>query len=105
MSIGGAKYFVTFIDDSTRWSEVYLLGKKSAVLSAFKLYKSHAERLTGEHKVVEARDVKFVPKEEPKQFHQKVELEVEDTHSNAKSPVTTEFYTYLPATHETLTGA
>lgn len=46
-SIGGAKYFVTFIDDRTRWCEVYLLGKKSVVLSAFKLYKSYAERFTG----------------------------------------------------------
>lgn len=46
-SLGGARYFVTFIDDCTRWCEVYLLSKKSGVLDAFKAFKSLAEKQTG----------------------------------------------------------
>lgn len=42
-TLGGAKYFVTFIDDSTRWVEVYFLKEKSGVFEAFKLYKQFAE--------------------------------------------------------------
>lgn len=47
-SIGGAKYFVTFIDDKSRWSEIYFLKKKSDVFEAFQNFKSHAENHTGE---------------------------------------------------------
>lgn len=43
----GAKYFITFIDDSTRWCEVYFLSTKAKALEAFKIYKSHVENLTG----------------------------------------------------------
>ncbi|KAJ0181803.1 hypothetical protein K1T71_002525 [Dendrolimus kikuchii] len=45
--IGGAKYFVTFIDDCTRWCEVYFLSAKNKALEAFKVYKSHVENMTG----------------------------------------------------------
>ena len=38
-SIGGAKYFVTFIDDHTRWREVRFIKKKSDVFEAFRSYK------------------------------------------------------------------
>lgn len=33
-----AKYFVTFIDDCSRWCEVYFLREKGCVLDAFKMY-------------------------------------------------------------------
>lgn len=46
-SKSGARYFVTFIDDSTRWCEVYFLKTKDKALEAFKLYKSSVERYTG----------------------------------------------------------
>uniref|UniRef100_W8B6G9 Retrovirus-related Pol polyprotein from transposon TNT 1-94 n=1 Tax=Ceratitis capitata TaxID=7213 RepID=W8B6G9_CERCA len=46
-SIGRARYFVTFIDDCTRWCEIYLLRQKSDVFEAFKLYQSFMERQTG----------------------------------------------------------
>ncbi|KAK4380871.1 Retrovirus-related Pol polyprotein from transposon TNT 1-94 [Sesamum angolense] len=37
---GGKKYFITFIDDCTRYSYVYLLRSKDEALEAFKLYKN-----------------------------------------------------------------
>lgn len=46
-STGRAKYFVIFIDDCTRWCEVYFLRCKSGVLEAFKLYQQLVERQTG----------------------------------------------------------
>ena len=46
-SANGARFFVTFIDDSSRWCEVYFLKQKSGVCDAFKHYKGFAERQTG----------------------------------------------------------
>ncbi|KMQ90721.1 retrovirus-related pol polyprotein from transposon tnt 1-94 [Lasius niger] len=46
-SANGAKFFVTFIDDCSRWCEVYFLKEKSGVCDAFKHYKSFVERQTG----------------------------------------------------------
>lgn len=46
-SKSGAKYFITFIDDSTRWCEVYFLKTKNKALEAFKLYKNYVEKFTG----------------------------------------------------------
>jgi len=46
-SIGGAKYFVTFIDDSSRYTEVAMLRNKSDVIQAFKNYKQRVENQTG----------------------------------------------------------
>lgn len=43
-SIGGAKYFLTFINDYSRWTEIYFLRQKSDVLNSFKEYKSRVER-------------------------------------------------------------
>jgi len=37
-SLGGNKYFVTFIDDYSRYAKVYLMKEKSEVLSHFKNY-------------------------------------------------------------------
>lgn len=42
-SIGGKKYFVTFIDDFSRYCYVYLLHSKDETLDKFKVYKSEAE--------------------------------------------------------------
>lgn len=46
-SIGKAKYFVTFIEDSTRICDVKFLKRKSDLLEAFKSYKTMIENKTG----------------------------------------------------------
>ena len=46
-SLGSAKYFVTFIDDSTRYTETVMLRQKSEVFEAFKKYKRRIEKETG----------------------------------------------------------
>lgn len=46
-SIGGAKYFLTFIDDFTRKYFVYFLRLKSDVLATFKDFKQLVENQTG----------------------------------------------------------
>ncbi|CAK9804033.1 Retrovirus-related Pol polyprotein from transposon TNT 1-94 [Anthophora plagiata] len=46
-SLGGARYFATFIDDKTRYTEVAVLKEKSEILSAFKAFKTRAEKQTG----------------------------------------------------------
>lgn len=46
-SLGGAKYFVTFIDDRSRHIEVAMLKKRSDVITAFKTYKKYAEKEIG----------------------------------------------------------
>lgn len=46
-SIGGAKYFATFIDDKTRYTEVIMLKNRSDILDAFKNYMLRAEKETG----------------------------------------------------------
>ncbi|KAF7763798.1 hypothetical protein Agabi119p4_8335 [Agaricus bisporus var. burnettii] len=43
----GYKYWITFIDDSTRFRAVYLLKAKSEAFEAFKVYKSWAETQLG----------------------------------------------------------
>lgn len=40
---GGKKYFITFIDDCTRYCIVYLLKSKDEAIEAFKSYKNEAE--------------------------------------------------------------
>ena len=46
-SRGGKKYFVTFIDDHSRWCKVYLLTIKDEGFDAFKSYKAYAENKCG----------------------------------------------------------
>lgn len=46
-SNSGAKYFVTFIDEKSRWCEVYFLKQKSDVFEAFQKFKASAENYTG----------------------------------------------------------
>lgn len=43
----GAKFVVTFVDDYSRWTEIFFLKQKSGVLEAFKLYQAQIERQTG----------------------------------------------------------
>ena len=42
-SLNKAKYFVTFIDDSSKWCEVYFLRSKSEVLEKFKEFQKKVE--------------------------------------------------------------
>ena len=42
-SRGGKKYFITFIDDCTRFCYVYLLNSKDETIDAFKQYKNEVE--------------------------------------------------------------
>jgi len=46
-SLGGAKYFATFIDDHTRYTETVILRHKSDILDAFQKYKRRVEKETG----------------------------------------------------------
>jgi len=46
-SMGGARYFVTFIDDKTRYIEIAMLKKRSDVFAAFKNYLARVEREHG----------------------------------------------------------
>ncbi|KAL0281564.1 UNVERIFIED_CONTAM: hypothetical protein PYX00_002512 [Menopon gallinae] len=46
-SAGGARFFVTFIDDYSRYTEVYMLKNKSDVLEKFKVFKARVENFTG----------------------------------------------------------
>jgi transposase InsO family protein len=46
-SLGGAKYFVTFIDDCSRYTETAMLRSRADVLQAFKDYKRKVENFTG----------------------------------------------------------
>lgn len=45
-SLGGSRYFVTFIDDSSRYTETVMLRKRSDVLKAFRNYKRRVENQT-----------------------------------------------------------
>lgn len=40
---GGKRYFITFIDDCSKFTYVYLLPHKSEALGMFKLYKAKVE--------------------------------------------------------------
>ncbi|PKA55182.1 Retrovirus-related Pol polyprotein from transposon TNT 1-94 [Apostasia shenzhenica] len=48
-SLGGAKYFVTFIDDYLRKVWVYFLQHKSEVFEKFKYWKANIEKTTGKY--------------------------------------------------------
>ena len=45
-SFGGARYFITFIDDSSRRIFVYFLKAKSEALQMFRVYKHHVVKQT-----------------------------------------------------------
>ena len=46
-SLGGSRYYFTFIDDSTRKVWVYFLKNKSDVFETFKKWKAMVEKETG----------------------------------------------------------
>jgi len=46
-SLGGTRYFVTFIDDFSRKTHVYLLKAKGEVFDKFKEYKALVENQIG----------------------------------------------------------
>ena len=46
-SVGGSRYFVTFIDDYSRYTTVYIIKHKSEVLEKFKEFVEMAENITG----------------------------------------------------------
>ena len=46
-SLGGSRYYVTFIDDSTRKVWVYFLKNKSDVFNTFRKWKAEVENETG----------------------------------------------------------
>lgn len=48
VSIGGSKYFLTFIDDASRKTFVYFLRSKKEVLKAFQDFKAFVETQTGQ---------------------------------------------------------
>ena len=47
-SVGGSRYFVTFIDDYSRYTTVYMMKTKDEVFDKFKEFVTLAENLTGE---------------------------------------------------------
>lgn len=53
-SLGGAKYFATFIDDHSRYTEIVVLRNRSEILNAFKDYKRRVEKETG-HQIKKLR--------------------------------------------------
>ena len=46
-SLGGSRYFVTFIDECSNWVTVFLLKRKSEVVKCYFEFESYAERQTG----------------------------------------------------------
>jgi len=46
-SLGGSRYFVTFIDDFSKWTFVYTMKKKSDTFTCFKKFHKLAERHAG----------------------------------------------------------
>ena len=46
-SLGGSRYFVTFIDDFSRWATMYTMKAKSETFKCFRTYHAHAKKHTG----------------------------------------------------------
>jgi len=59
-SHSGAKYFVTFIDDRSRWCEVFFIKNKNNILDVFKRYKTAADAYGKENKGIAVRQWKGV---------------------------------------------
>jgi len=43
MGKGGKKYYITFVDDCFRFTEVYLLSSKDEAIDKFLIYKAEVE--------------------------------------------------------------
>jgi hypothetical protein len=52
---GGKRYFITFIDDASRYCYIYLLKSKDEALNCFKVYKANVENKL-ERKIKRLRD-------------------------------------------------
>lgn len=48
-SLGGARYFATFIDDKTRYTKVVILKKRSEIITTFKNYMRQMKSETGQN--------------------------------------------------------
>lgn len=46
-SLGGSKYFATFIDDKSRWCGIYFLRRKNELFDKFLEFKAKVEKQTG----------------------------------------------------------
>ena len=46
-SLGGSRYFVTFIDDFSRWTSIFTMKNKSDTFKCFKIIRAQAEKRTG----------------------------------------------------------
>lgn len=60
-SLGGSRYFVTFIDDHTRYTEIAMLKNRSEVLPAFKKYMLRVKRESG-------RNIKILRTDNAKEY-------------------------------------
>lgn len=60
-SEGGARYFVTFIEDYTHWCEVYFMRSKGEVTQKFKEFMKLAKRQTG-------RKIKAIQSDNSKEY-------------------------------------
>lgn len=60
-SYGGAKYFITFIDDHSRWCEIHMLKRKSEAFEAFKKFKNSVENVT-------SRKIKYLQSDNATEF-------------------------------------
>lgn len=49
LTCSGKKYFVTFIDEASRYNRVFLISKKSEVFDCFRHYLTSAKRYTGQN--------------------------------------------------------
>jgi hypothetical protein len=49
VTAGGNKYFKLFVDDCTRWCQVYMLKTKDQASEAFVKYKAEVENSAGQH--------------------------------------------------------
>ena len=47
-SLGGSRYFITFIDDFSRWTTVYTMKEKSEMFECFKKFHKFGETHSGE---------------------------------------------------------
>lgn len=60
-SLGGARYFATFIDDCSTYTEIVTLKENSEIFSVFKTYNSPVEKQTG-------KLIKKIRSDNPKEY-------------------------------------
>ena len=57
MDANSSKYFITFIDDYSRYMYLYLLRSKDEALDAFKVFKAEVENQCGKHIKIVRSDI------------------------------------------------